>query len=291
MGEAHAYGASFGCLSRRLFILWTCVVLSVLCYVQLFLWALRSHLWDAIIGNPWEVKNEADCVGTNCYEVLSCFGLKDASFHLREPLTTLAGAIFFPIGLHGAHHVYRSQLQTLAVFLVCSTALHFVVFLGDLAYCQVCGAYPSNMIYHSVLAWLPPSPVTNAAQASLSKLSVFSYEQVATITENFAVAPWYNSMTTLLVLFLAYAAHEAVALGHFAERGPLGLGMHYGLGKWDEYLDHDAVRRLKNKSVRSKFIDDATLPGADYGSTKFGQAPVPLLKQDGDDDYDDEETA
>mmetsp|Transcript_98899 Transcript_98899/g.251040 ORF Transcript_98899/g.251040 Transcript_98899/m.251040 type:complete len:341 (-) Transcript_98899:74-1096(-) len=301
-GEIHAYGASLGCISRRSFVLWVSTIMAALCYAQLFKWAMRSHLWDSIIGNAWEVGPESGCTGLQCYEVLTCFGLQDATRHTREPLATLAGAVLLPLGVAGAHHCYRWHLRVLGLFLAASAALHAGLMFCDAAYVHACGTYPSNMIHQTMVNWMPPSPVTLAAQAGLLKMSSYSFKDVADITDGFNVLLWYYSVAGTLTAFLTYAAMETNLLATLAERGPLGLGMHYGLGQWDEYLNHDAVRRHKDKGMRSKFIDDAKLPSigsrdtfadanfASYGSVGGGLAPVQVLLKDrpeDEDDYDD----
>mmetsp|Transcript_60230 Transcript_60230/g.196838 ORF Transcript_60230/g.196838 Transcript_60230/m.196838 type:complete len:357 (-) Transcript_60230:78-1148(-) len=301
-GEIHAYGTSLGCISRRLFVLWVSTVMAALCYVQLFKWAMRSHLWDSIIGNAWEVGPESSCTGMQCYEMLTCFGLKDATRHTREPLATLAGAVLLPLGVAGAHQCYRWHLRVLGLFLAASAALHAGLMFCDAAYVHACGTYPSNMIHQTMVNWMPPSPVTLAAQGGLLKMSSYSFKDVADITDGFNVLLWYCSVAGTLTAFLTYAALETNLLATLAERGPLGLGMHYGLGQWDEYLNHDAVRRHKDKGMRSTFIDDAKLPSigsqdtfadanfASYGSVGGGPAPVQVLLQDrpeDEDDYDD----
>jgi hypothetical protein len=299
MAESHAYGSSLCCISRRLFVLGVSTVMAVLCYVQLFKWAIASHFWDRLVDNTWEVHPPAACMGSQCYEVMSCYGLKDATLNVREPLVTIAGAVLLPFGINGAHHCFRPHLRIVAFFLATSAVVHLGLIVGDASYMHFCGRYPSNVIHQTMLSWLPPSPVSNAAKATLGKMQIFSYAAVAKATDDFDVLRWYYLVAGSLTLFLCYAAKEALWLGQFAEVGPIGLGMHYGLGQWDEFINHDAVCRAKRKQMRSKFIEDATLPatGSKYGSTEGGIAPIQVLLQDreyydyDDDDDDDEEAA
>merc|ERR1719343_1709284 len=71
---------------------------------------------------------------------------------------------------------------------------------------------------------------------------------------------WYLALACAWILFLTYVAREAFLLVELLEVGPLGLGVHYGLNRWDEYLDHDAIKRRLSMNLASKFIDDARLP-------------------------------
>merc|ERR1740120_27961 len=232
--------------------------------------------------------------------------MRAATQHIREPLVSISGALLLPVGIVGAHHGYRPHLHILSAYLVSSAALHIGIVLGDTVYLGTCGAYPSNIISQTLVNWLPPSPLTLASQAQLLSMDTYPFDAVALATNGFKVLVWYYAITGSLVVFLAYAATEAYRLGHLAERGPLGLGVHYGLGQWDEILNHDAVRRHKERGMRSQFIDDAQLPGsADaeivpfsqhfvgrYGATT-GQVPVLLREDNFGDEYDevDEESA
>lgn len=292
MGEAHAYGYSLGCVSRRLFVLGVCIVMAILCYGQLFRWAERSHLLASLIGDGKEAGPSA-CTGMQCYEIFTCYGMKDATAHVREPLVTVAGAFFLPFGISGAHHFHRGSLKLAALFFAASAMLHMGTLLADVAYLKACGQYPSNVINQVMINWMPPSPVTNAAQATLRSMAVYGLEDVARVTDGFNVERWYCALAGSLTLFLAYVATQASWLAELADRGPLGLGVHYGLGQWDEYIDREAVRRDIQKSKRSKFLEDAILPPAgsmmSYGAMGGGLAPPQVLLQDRYESDDDDE--
>eukprot|EP00439_Symbiodinium_sp_Y106_P061221 s478_g9.t1 len=58
------------------------------------------------------------CKGTACYEVFTCFGMKDATAHIMEPLMTISGIIFYPIGFHAAHHGYDIEMKRFALYLL-----------------------------------------------------------------------------------------------------------------------------------------------------------------------------
>lgn len=272
MGEGHAYGWSLGCINRRLFVLGVSAVMLALCLIQLARWVLSFRLWDAIMGNSWKVEAPAGCIGTQCWEVLTCFGMKDASLHVREPLVTLAGVIMLPAALSGAHHSSHRDLRVAAVFFIATAVLHIGVLAADAIYFGTCGSYPTNIIYQTMLNWMPPSPLNRATQAKLQAMSAYSVEDVAQATHDFQVLTWYFVVAGLLAAFLLYVAREVWLLGDLSERGPLGLGMHFGLNRWDEVLDHDALRRHRMKGTRSAFLDDATLtiPGTDLESSHLG---------------------
>merc|ERR1719401_2788812 len=62
--------------------------------------------------------------------------------------------------------------------------------------------------------------------------------------------------------FMCYTAWEARVLGMLAERGPLGLGVHYGLGQWDEIINHEAIKNRRQE--KSKFVEDGKMPLTEY---------------------------
>lgn len=313
MGETHAYGSSMGIISRRLFLIGASSVMAALCIIQLIKWLLRSHLWSAILGNSWTAAHPRGCTGTACYEVLSCFGMKDATLHLREPLVTVTGSIVLPLGVAGAHHLYRWHLRVLAGYLTVSTCLHLTVLLSDVAFMHYCGMYPTNVIEQTLTNWWPLSPLTDVAQDRLRRMATYPIDEVVKVSNSFPVTLWYLGMAGALTVFLAYVAREAWLLGDLAERGPLGLGVHYGIAQWDQFISYDAMRRHMDRNVKSKFIEDCVLPvprsrmdntGLDftYGATQTTRggvaaapAPEPLwLERHGEEEEeeeDDEEAA
>mmetsp|Transcript_9392 Transcript_9392/g.24299 ORF Transcript_9392/g.24299 Transcript_9392/m.24299 type:complete len:300 (+) Transcript_9392:96-995(+) len=271
MSDIHAYGASFGCLSRRRFILSLACLILVFCVMQIFRWVMKWHfVWDSLLGLPVPPQHTAGCTGTQCYEVFTCFGMKDTTYHLREPLVSLAGAVFAPVGIIGAMHGYHPHLTTFALFVAASAALHVGVIVADYAYYSTCNAYPGNMLFQTVLT--PPIgalvPMSAATVSQLWATPSFTVPTVDAIVGGFNVLAWYFAFAGAYALFLVYAAREANCLAFFAERGPLGLGVHYGLAQWDEVINHDAVRRHKGRDMRSQFIDDAKLPSADQSDAE-----------------------
>jgi len=250
------------CISRRLFILCFSCLLSVLCIIQFVEWVAASHLFDTFIGIAWKPAHE-HCIGSHCYEVFSCFGLKDATQHVREPLASVTGLVFLPLGAHAAHHGLGGQMRLLSAYLAVSAVVHVGLVFSDVIYFSACSAYPVNSVHQTLLSEvLPPSPVGPAVVHALREMPYYPAAEVGRLTAGFPVLAWYLAWAGLYAALLAYAAHEARLLGDLLERGPLGLGVHYGLGRWDEVIDHDAVRRHKEREVRSRFFDDAQLPAA-----------------------------
>lgn len=261
MSEGHAYGRSFFCVSRRLFLLALCFAASGICFIGLGRLVL-SYI------HP-QTRSAPDCVGMQCYEVLSCFGLKDSTLHIRRSALVF-GAYFFSAGIYGLVHGLQKEIFRLACCLAVLCAIRFVVLAADGIFVTECDAYPTNVIHESFLEWIPPSPLSSAAQARLSGMSTFPVKDVQDITSNFSVLAWYFLESGCTTALLIYAAVEACLLAEVVELGPVGMGAHFGLAQWDEVLNHEGLRHHRQQQTRSKFLDDATLPFAASGLPVYG---------------------
>ncbi|CAK0817723.1 unnamed protein product [Prorocentrum cordatum] len=115
MSERHAYGTSCGCVSRRIFVLVSCLVLAVLCYLQLGRWFLELHLLSPATE---DANQRLHCTGTECLEVWSCYGMRETTYHLREPFVTAVGAVTLPLGVYGALQGSQWHLQAATLYLI-----------------------------------------------------------------------------------------------------------------------------------------------------------------------------
>lgn len=291
--ERHAYGTSLGCIGRRIFVLLFCSIMSVLCIIHIIYWISQ---WGFIkylrTGSGPEMA--LGCAGNQCYEVFTCFGMKDTSQNLREPLTTLAGVIAFPLGVVGSHVGSLRYLHVLYTYLFVSALLHIGLIIYDAIFLKTCDMYSGNIVQQMFLQVLrlPPSLISSQARSQLQALQSYPVVQVDSITGGFDVTTWYFVVESIWAVFLGYVAHESYRLSQIVERGPLGLGVHFGLNQWDEMINHEAVRRAKGRQIPSKFIDDAQLPvqehdGADMeaisgylaSSKRYGTTTAPGYQQ------------
>eukprot|EP00747_Dinoflagellata_sp_TGD_P163556 gnl/TRDRNA2_/TRDRNA2_182338_c0_seq1.p1 gnl/TRDRNA2_/TRDRNA2_182338_c0~~gnl/TRDRNA2_/TRDRNA2_182338_c0_seq1.p1 ORF type:complete len:427 (+),score=90.51 gnl/TRDRNA2_/TRDRNA2_182338_c0_seq1:71-1351(+) len=255
IGTDHAYGTSLGCISRRLFILGACWVLGAVCWLRLGGWIVNSHVVDSVIGTKWAPQH--NCVGLGCYDVWSCYGMKDSSQHMREPVYTLAGAFFFPAGAIGAHWGSRSQTQMLAMFLLASATAHVGLYVFDIVFYETCNMYPMNMFHQTLLWAIPVSPLSSHATKELRHMDIYPIKEVDILTNHFPSFTWYLCFAGAWIFIQFFIGFEARTLGLIMERGPLGLGVHYGIDQWDEVIDWDVLRRKRN--TRSKFIEDCII--------------------------------
>mmetsp|Transcript_91064 Transcript_91064/g.237230 ORF Transcript_91064/g.237230 Transcript_91064/m.237230 type:complete len:297 (-) Transcript_91064:66-956(-) len=258
MSERHAYGTSCGCVSRRIFVLVSCLVLAVLCYLQLGRWFLELHLLSPATE---DANQRLHCTGTECLEVWSCYGMRETTYHLREPFVTAVGAVTLPLGVYGALQGSQWHLQAATLYLILDAALRFGIIVADVVYVETCGSYPFNVVDQILLE--TKGLVYKAIQEKLSVMSSFGVDNVDAATAGFYTMAFYLAYAGLWLLVVGYLASQAQLLGRLLETGPLGLGVHYGINQWDEefhYAEYKRARALKESARESRFIRDATLP-------------------------------
>jgi hypothetical protein len=149
------------------------------------------------------------------------------------------------------------MLKFLALYLTGLAVVEIASLAGDLIYYKACDAYPANVIEEGLL-WPFAFPIRAAAQVTLRKMRYYPKETVDKITGQFATFTFYIVCMGIQSIFLVYTARESRFLGMLSERGSLGLGVHYGLGQFDEIINHEAIKQRKEKP--SKFVEDGQLP-------------------------------
>lgn len=261
MSDADTYGYSLGCVSRRLFLLYLSLLGSVLCVLQILRWIYDWEPLYTFLSTSTE--RIPGCVGLECSAVFTCLGMKETTLHMREPLTTVGGAIFFPIGFRGANHGLPQPVKQMGYYLLAAVLLQLVVLAGDYAYISSCNAYSFNVVDWTLLSW--PSPVSLVVREQLQQLELQKHfplmvQTVDGITNNFNTMHWYYVEVFIWLAILAYTAKEALTFGWMNENGPIGMGTWFGLGQWDEVINHDAIRVLKEKDMQSQFVEDANTP-------------------------------
>jgi len=279
--DRHAYGTSLGCIGQRHFVMVACLALAILSAMRLNGIIRGSYLLDELVyGETDSGRVITSCVGTECYEVWSCYGQRETTEHILSPWMPLTGIFFYTLGFLGAFHCVRWQVRTFAHYAFFAGLVQLGCMIFDLLFYATCDAYTANTIHATLTKAFPPSPITSAAREELKELQSFPKHEVDDITNGFNVVLWYSIVFGLLTALILYLAVEAYGFEKLVGQGPLGLGVHYGLDQWDEYVDHDAVRRGRSKDMASKFIEDAKLPFYSHpGIVKppFGFQPTTLV--------------
>jgi hypothetical protein len=247
--EQHAYGTVLGGLmTRRIFVLSACGFCLAISILQCF------SIINRIFFEPRETLVENRCVGMQCYEVWTCEGSIKAKSRNLQDLTQFAGVLVFAVGWAGAKYGDREYLIVAGrgIFIIALCYVFELIF--DLIFLEACGAYTGNIMFGYLAnpSRLPPSFLGEGTQQTLRKMDVFPMDKVEELTHGFYVLTWYCAIATPCAAFLFYLAVEAELLSNLVHYGPLGLGVHFGFGRWDEVLSHEKVLIHKEQLKRSK---------------------------------------
>merc|ERR1719198_228965 len=99
--------------------------------------------------------------------------------------------------------------------------------------------------------------MTRASERALRAMDAYPASTVDGIVAGLYVEAWYLTIAGLYFVLLAYTLTQTQLLAILAERGPLGLGVHYGLDQWDETISYEALSMKMMRETGSKFVDDA----------------------------------
>eukprot|EP00434_Breviolum_minutum_P040502 symbB.v1.2.035993.t1/scaffold4977.1/size32188/1 len=119
-------------LVERHFVMVVCVIMTLLCAARILHWLIVSSTHVDVEPRV------AACTGENCYQVFSCIGLQEATMHVMEPLLTLSGVLFFPMGFHAAQHGDDVQMKRFGLYLVGANLLRVAVMVGDMIFLHNC---------------------------------------------------------------------------------------------------------------------------------------------------------
>lgn len=264
--ERNAYGTALFCLGRRIYVLLFCAVMAFICLFELG----RLLYSYGIVSNDMHTLPPKACSGLECYEVFSCRGFTWTTDEIRRVLLIAPGAVMFPLGVHAALHGYRLEMKLVSFYLMLLTAAYVGCFIGDWVYYDACSAYPGDVVDQTLL-WPIPFPLRRAAQDQLAKMTFFPMADVDKITHDFGTMNMYSIMAAIVCFILAYSTYEIMLVAHLLERGPLGLGVHYGLGQFDEIINHAELQKMK--MPKSKFVDDCNLPTYNDAEAPLTTAP------------------
>lgn len=223
---------------RRLF----CLVLAALVCGYGAFGLFRVFILGELPGNAgaaaWNSKDR--CVGHGCNDMLTCNGMREGTFHVREVIMIFGFALFGYWGLLGALHVYTADLKCFSWFLSMMVVLLLGVALADGAYTLVCGAYPLNVVDEALLWPLPHLPVRDVVKIELRDAMVAYPVAFVNRLAKLNVFGVYLLVEVAASCFYTYAAQQVMMLAQFGQHGSLGLGAIYNIRDW---RDGALVRR------------------------------------------------
>mmetsp|Transcript_131799 Transcript_131799/g.328669 ORF Transcript_131799/g.328669 Transcript_131799/m.328669 type:complete len:253 (-) Transcript_131799:34-792(-) len=234
MSEDKFLGAAFFCIPRRLYVL----VFAILTLAYGVVGVVRTLLQEALPGEAgaaaWQSQDR--CIGHGCNDVLSCRGLREASFHFREVTSIFAGWLFGYWGVHGALHGYIDDLLYFAGFVFgCAVAL-VVIAAADGFYVLGCGEYPLNVVDEAILWSLPDVPVRDVVKTEIREAMVSYPVAFVNRLSRLNVYLVYLLVEAAGAAFFLYTAHQVMLLAQLTRHGVLGLGATYDLSTWRERM-------------------------------------------------------
>eukprot|EP00928_Gymnodinium_smaydae_P004649 TRINITY_DN11581_c0_g1_i2.p1 TRINITY_DN11581_c0_g1~~TRINITY_DN11581_c0_g1_i2.p1 ORF type:complete len:276 (-),score=56.34 TRINITY_DN11581_c0_g1_i2:57-884(-) len=259
MSDDAYLGKSLCCIPRRLFV----------CSLAAFLLVYGFIEFVYLVFFRWLVNSRPDvaghCSGTHCFEIASCEGLRQATFHVRMLVCVLGGVFFGFQGAMGALHGRARKLEIFAWFLGLKAVLVLGLVGADWAYAGVCGAFSRNFVVEVQL--LPPPYTVESLGAYGSESHLWLLYALRMLSE---------------AAFLAYAALEAGQLAEHVSFGIFGLGINFSIRSWrDSVLAKNAFDGLLSYSrdQTAESLEDirellrggppreaSGPPGAGYGS-------------------------
>jgi len=229
--------------------------------------------------------------------------MKGAVQHIHEPLFTVTGLIFFPLGFIGAVRHCREELTLVGYYIGVLSALCFQFIVADLVFYSSCNAFSVNTIRSTVLQGFFVPFVSDYAKVALHSMDSYPVNTVVKVL-GFNPVISYVVLSSIWVAFLAYTSAQAHILGQLVEKGDLGLGFSYGIPRWREVREFvKAAERLqrghdfdggKERDIEKSF-HAVPQEGSVYGSTEtrgsaasgatfVGSLPGPSTKDDADDE-------
>lgn len=228
MSDDRYLGYAFRCFPRRLFILLLGASLCIYSFASIIFYALFN---SAIMDNKLSQANK--CEGHKCFDVLTCAGMVEASYHIREVSQIVLGLIFGYWGYTGAANSYPDLCERFAYYLFFIAFLHCGLAVFDGGYTLVCDAYPFNVVEKALLWPTPDIPVRNTVKYEIfNTFAEFPVDMIDTLTGHAHVWRLYFIETTPLILLWAYAGHTAILLSQVMAFGVFGLGANYSIQGW-----------------------------------------------------------
>lgn len=232
MSDDKFLGSTCYRIPRRLFALLLAGGLWVYGVAGIFQALLHQQLPGEQGASAWQAQDR--CLGPRCQDVLTCRGLREASFHTREVVAVFGSPLFGYWGFLGALHGYIDDLRWFAAFLTGFAGMLMTVAAWDGSYTLVCGAYPLNVVDEALLWPIPRLPVRNAVKFEIRDAMVSYPVAVVDRLAQMPVFVLYLAVELITAAFLIYAARQVSVLAQFLRHGELGMGAIYDMRDWKE---------------------------------------------------------
>lgn len=175
------------------------------------------------------------CSGPRCNDIVSCSGLQEGTWHLKEAVLLLGGLVFGPMGLYGVLHRFPKDVYLLSCFFLALVALYTGIMFTDLLYTRVCEHYPYNIIDEGILWDIPRLPVAPGIKYEIRRMSSFPVAYTNSVTyrnaEHIAI-----TVDVVMIIIWTFLAYQAWIVAQRCYWGRIGLGATFSIEDWRENL-------------------------------------------------------
>lgn len=218
---------------------------------------------------------EKPCTSHRCLEIFTCSGMQHTTRHIREPYILLGGLICGYYGLKGAVGFHYNALRIFAYFLLGIFLLYIFNWFFDLLFMEVCGLYPSNVIYQTLLWKFTNIPIQEDKKATLAEMSVYPVRQVDWMVEH-KVWRWSCLLSFIYASLAFYTYQKIAAMARIVFEGPVGLGVNYRLGAWraevliKHWLEQEEDQLFSNALLNDEDAKQSKYRGVEHLSKEGG---------------------
>jgi len=212
-----------------------------------------------IIWYPLTPREEPKvCHSHYCFKIFTCRGMQDTTRHIREPFLLIGGLLFAGMGLHGSWSINHKQVKYFAYFLLATSVMYMFNLVADSFFMQVCGDYPSNVIYQTLFWSIPGFPIPEDKKVALMAMERYPVKYMHWFIGG-PVWRWNVILSLVLAVTAFYWSHITMILSRIYIDGPIGLGVNYRLGAWRaevllkhrmEQIEHDLF------AIKSEGLDE-----------------------------------
>lgn len=200
------------------------------------------------------------CSGSRCTEILTCHGLQEATWHVKEVAFVIGGLVFGPLGAYGVLHRFPKDVFFFGVFLSGLAVLYTVLMIVDLLYMLGCDRYSYNVVEETLLWDIPGIPVRNGVKYEVERMETFPYGYLDAFTYR-PVHRMYVFIEIGQIVVWAFLAYQAFLVAERLYYGRIGLGANFSIEDWRE----NAILKFQMRDVAYNTLDMAAASFSDVG--------------------------
>lgn len=249
MSDDRYVGFACICLPRRYF---TFFFALAFCLYGSFA-VVYFLVFKFLMGPPMTPKH---CSGHHCGDILTCDAARDASYHVREVVVILGGAVFGFQGCIGIWQGVPYELQLFTGFLIGMAALLLFLDLYDGAYILICNAFPYRIVQQALLWPIYNEPVTEAIKWQIEHgMTHYHVDYIYRLTRIHVMSLFFTIELTCVAVLL-YAAYCVNLMRVFNTTGFFGLGPNFSISDWKqrgesvEHMRHN-IHMMKERALRT----------------------------------------